>query len=81
MIRADKELYINKPNTDLNGIPFHVELSYLSQFEDKYYRINKRTGNKHMRCFPSCCSEGHNHKGHCGTTIEAVAKIKRFAKL
>ena len=43
-------------------------------FVEGYMRNNKRTGQKNLRCFPSCLPGGHNTASYCGraVTCEAV---------
>ena len=43
-------------------------------FKDAYIRTNKVGGQKHLRCFPSCNSNGHNDLGFCGHPIRVQVR-------
>jgi hypothetical protein len=43
-------------------------------FQDAYVRTNKVGGQKHLRCFPSCDSHGHNDLNFCGHPIRVQVR-------
>ena len=43
-------------------------------FKDAYVRTNKVGGQKHLRCFPSCDSNGHNDLNFCGHPIRVQVR-------
>jgi len=40
-----------------------------------YIRNNRSTGQKSLRCFPSCGNRGHTNRSFCGAPIQARLKI------
>ena len=50
-----------------------IDLTVDTILKDEYQRNNKRGGQKHLRCFPSCCGEGGSHRtsGFCGQPVVA----------
>jgi len=46
-----------------------LKIEFLSVFQDRYQRNNKRTGQKNLRCFPGCGELGHMVSGFCGLPV------------
>jgi len=42
------------------------------EFQEKYQRNNKRTGQKNLRCFPTCSQPAHKPSGFCGTAVSCT---------
>lgn len=53
-----------------------LHVSFESQFAPSYLRNNRTSGQKSMRCFPSCCPTGHFSGGKCGVPLEVRAALK-----
>mmetsp|Transcript_19064 Transcript_19064/g.31217 ORF Transcript_19064/g.31217 Transcript_19064/m.31217 type:complete len:863 (+) Transcript_19064:435-3023(+) len=48
--------------------------SFLEEFNPRYQRNNKRSGQKNLRCFPVCNEGGHLASGFCGRPISCVVE-------
>jgi hypothetical protein len=48
-----------------------LELKITTPFRPSYVRNNKRNTQKNLRCFPQCCSSGHQGYQYCGGPILA----------
>ena len=48
----------------------------LTPFSDIYRRNNKRNGQKHLRCFPSCKHTGHEARKICASSIDVAALVE-----
>jgi len=44
--------------------------SFVGEFRPRYQRNNKRSGQKNLRCFPTCGERGHMSSGFCGRFLE-----------
>jgi hypothetical protein len=48
-----------------NEVP-PIDMTFMSGFSGSYHLAAK----KNLRCFPSCCEQGHLERSFCGTNIE-----------
>jgi len=59
-----------------------MKLTFLTEFNSVYYRVNKRSGKKNLRCFPKCCPTGHADCTFCGqsvrVTLEFLKEVPRL---
>ena len=53
------------------------ELTFISNFFESYYRNNRTSGQKSLRCFPCCSEGGHVHGNFCGTPLSAHATLEK----
>jgi hypothetical protein len=54
---------------------FLVEIVSKISKSTSYLRNNKADGEKNVRCFPECSSDGHCASGFCGSSIKAILKM------
>lgn len=54
-------------------------LSFENNLNASYFRNNRSSGQKSLRCFPSCCErKGHENSGFCGRSIRVKATLERI---
>jgi len=52
-----------------------IESGEIRNLSSLYFRNNRSTGQKSLRCFPSCGIRGHTAQGFCGAPIQARLQI------
>lgn len=52
-----------------------TNFEFVSPLAEAYYRNNRSSGQKSLRCFPHCNEKGHSRSSFCGTHVEATAVI------
>jgi hypothetical protein len=57
--------------TKLNAA-FSVHWTTAPSANQVYLRNNKSDCSKRLRCFPTCCSDGHATKSFCGNELSAI---------
>lgn len=53
-----------------------VDISFCSEFSSEYVRMNKKAGQKRVRCFPHCNHDQHNPNGFCGGAVRAEVLVE-----
>ena len=52
-----------------------IELIFPQMFDIVYLRNDKKENIKNMRCFPTCCIDGHYTSGFCGEAVHCQVTI------
>ena len=57
-----------------------LSCEFINPLAEAYYRNNRSSGQKSLRCFPHCNEKGHSRSSFCGTHLEAAAVIRKSEK-
>ncbi len=61
----------DEDNIDISSA-FSINWTVAPSDNQVYLRNNKSDCSKRLRCFPTCCSDGHATKSFCGNEISAI---------
>ena len=65
----NKQIEENKSDVD-------VQIDIITPLKDAYYRNNRTSGQKSLRCFPDCCvGKGHEIHAFCGRSFVCQATL------
>jgi hypothetical protein len=56
------------------------DVEFTKPLEEAYYRNNRTSGQKSLRCFPHCNDRGHLQSSFCGSHLEVTAVIHKDGK-
>jgi hypothetical protein len=54
-----------------------ADVEFTKPLEEAYYRNNRTSGQKSLRCFPHCNDKGHLRSSFCGSHLEVTAVIHK----
>lgn len=57
-----------------------ADVEFTKPLEEAYYRNNRTSGQKSLRCFPHCNDKGHLQSSFCGSHLEVTAVIHKDEK-